>query len=191
MSALVSRLMKEHPAIVYSLIVIFVVVLIAAVTILVLTSTGVLKAGSGKFAMLSAKKRTPVKGYSTVNLPGENVANPLDRYDEFNPEYSTVSDMEKKRISEDLKQKRSQELKRQYPDVITELDKPAIIKPDVESAPSAPASITVNGDTSNMTSAQKTALAMYLRAPADDQFAAENKNNTFVPTYAINRDLYG
>lgn len=189
MSSPISNFIESHQTLFITCGVLFVVALIASVIVVIFKSTGVLQAKPGSFAMLSAKKKMPVKGYSTVNLPGENVANPLDRYDEFNPEYSTLTDMEKKRISEDLKQKRSQELKRQYPDVITELDKPSIVRPDVESSP-AHSSVTVNADTSNMTPSQKTALAMYLRAPTDDPFTLDNRNNTFTPTYAINRDLY-
>lgn len=79
----------------------------------------------GVVLFLALKKKSTAG--SAIYLPGENIASPLETYDQWNPEYATVSGMTRKRTLNEINARHSQQVKYQHPEVFTELDKYTIV----------------------------------------------------------------
>lgn len=71
-------------------------------------------------------------GGSAIYFPGENIAEPLETYDELNPEYANIKRMQSKRDFNLRNQKQAADLKKQYPAVQTELDFHRVINPEYQ-----------------------------------------------------------
>lgn len=112
------------------------------------------------------------QGGSAIYFPGDNVAEPLESYNnEKNKEYDTLVEMNKRRVEAEIRKKRGETASFEVLARTLNLDTTPVSKEDVEKVShgeEAP---------SSLTPAQKTALGMYLGVGAK----IEEQNDAFTP----------
>jgi hypothetical protein len=175
-----------------SCLIVGIIIAAAAIVALIMFIRHINNKAADAAATTSQTQNTEPQSGSAIYFPGDNVASPLETYDnQDNKEYATISGMAQKRVYNEIARRQSQDIKKQYPAVITELDKEDIIRPEPigkpEPAPAtqqtaeqtpapastSPVTVAAGTDTSSMSDGQKTALKMYLGAGSNDQPPAE------------------
>jgi hypothetical protein len=134
--------------------------------------------------ILSSKPSKKKQGASAVNFSGDNIAEPLEYYDNVNREYETLVEMNKKRIAADLRRKKGEVSNFEVLARTLNTDTKPVSQDDVdavshgEEMPQLTVSSSV--DQSALTTGQKAALGMYLGVGAK----IEEQNDAFIPMTA-------